>query len=128
MILKLIPAFIWACIIALLCLLPQSAFYNPSFLQKLPADKIVHFGMFFILSFLSWRGLNRKLPFVFNLRFIYLLLILIAYGGLTELSQDWLTSTRHTEFLDFLSDVVGIIIGFFSYLVVYKRKTSTNGK
>ena len=124
MILKFIPALIWACIIALLCLLPQSAFYNPRFLQKIPADKIVHFGMFFILSFFAWRGIQNKLLGAFNLCVLSLFLILIAYGGLTELSQNWFTKTRHTEFLDFITDCAGIIFGFFFYLIIFKRKIS----
>jgi VanZ family protein len=124
MILKLIPALTWACIIALLCLLPQTAFYNPGFLQKLPADKIIHFGMFFILSFLVWYGIQNKLPGFFNRRFLIILLILFSYGGITELAQDWLTKTRHTEFLDFLSDIAGVTLGFFFYFIILKRKTS----
>jgi VanZ family protein len=102
-------------------LLPSSAFYNPGFLHKIPADKIVHFGMFFILSFLAWRGLQIKLP-VFTYRFFLILLILIAYGGATELAQDWLTKTRHSEIWDFLTDIVGILFGLFSYLILLKRK------
>lgn len=124
MILKFTPALIWACIIALLCLLPQSAFYNPRFLQKLPADKIVHFGMFFLLSLLAWRGIQNKLLRVFNWCVLSLFLILITYGGLTELAQNWFTKTRHTEFLDFLADCVGIFIGFFFYFIIFKRKIS----
>jgi VanZ family protein len=121
---KLIPAFAWASLVAVLCLLPQTAFYNPGFLQKLPVDKVVHFGMFFILSFLVWRGMRTKVTGFFNYHFLLILLILIAYGGITELAQDWLTKTRHSEILDFLADIAGIIFGLFSYLITVKRKIS----
>jgi hypothetical protein len=46
------------------------------------------------------------------------------YGGLTELAQDWLTKTRHTEFMDFLTDIVGILSGFVFYLLVSRKKMS----
>jgi VanZ family protein len=124
LILKFIPAFAWACIVAALCLLPQNVFYEPGFLRNLPADKIVHFGMFFILSFLVWRGMPGKLLGFFNYRFLLVLIILIAYGGMTELAQDWLTKTRHSEIMDFLTDIVGILFGLCSYLLLAKRKIS----
>ena len=117
---RFIPAFAWACLIAVLCLLPQSAFYSPEFLHKLPLDKTVHFGMFFILSVLTWRGMQPKLP-VFKYPFFILLAVLIAYGGLTELAQGWFTKTRHTEMLDFLADIVGLVFGFLFYLLVLRR-------
>ena len=43
------------------------------------------------------------------------------YGGFTELAQGWLTKTRHTDLMDFLTDIVGVIFGFLFYLMV-KRK------
>ena len=127
MILKFIPAFAWACIVAILCLLPQSVFYEPGFLQNLPADKIVHFVMFFILSFLAWRGVQIKKFVPLNIWFLFVFLMLIAYGGLTELAQDWLTKTRHTEFFDFLADFVGVLFGLFFYLIIAKRKSTRKG-
>jgi VanZ family protein len=111
--------------VAVLCLLPQSVFYNPGFFQKLPLDKIAHFGMFFILSFLVWRGMQSKQPGKINILILFVFLVLITYGGITELAQDWLTSTRHSEILDFLTDIVGVLFGFFFYLIMIKRKVST---
>ncbi len=121
--LKFIPAFAWACLVAVLCLIPQSCFYTPGFLHTLPLDKVVHFGMFFILSILSLRGIQIKLP-LFNFWFFMLISILIMYGGLTELAQGWFTKTRHTDLIDFLTDVVGILFGFLFYLLVMRKKLS----
>jgi hypothetical protein len=64
-----------------------------------------------------------KFPFL-NYQFFILISILIMYGGLTELAQDWLTKTRHTEFMDFLTDIVGILFGFLFYLLVSRKKMS----
>ena len=127
MILKFIPAIIWAFIIAVLCLLPQSAFYNPEFLHKLPLDKIAHFTMFFILSILVWLGMkitNYKAVKIPKYSILLVILILLLYGGITELAQNILTKTRHTEFLDFLADCAGILAGLFFYLLIKRRKIS----
>jgi hypothetical protein len=80
--------------------------------------------MFFILSLLTWKGAQLRMPFLSS-QFYILALILIAYGGLTELAQGWFTKTRHTEMLDFLTDIAGVILGFLLYQLV-KRKTSSS--
>ena len=123
--LKFIPAILWAAVIALLCLLPQSAFYSPSFLHKLPADKIVHFGMFFILAFLAFRPLALRSQLGFrktDYRLLLLILLLVFYGGFTELAQGWFTKTRHTELSDFIADCVGILAGFVACMLFYRKK------
>ena len=122
---KFIPAIVWAVMVAVLCLLPQSAIYNPGFLHKLPADKLVHTGMFFILCFLSCRGLEFRMPFRFTqyaTRILTLFILLAAYGALTELAQGWFTKTRHTELLDFVADCTGIALGFLAYLLLHRKK------
>jgi VanZ family protein len=45
---------------------------------------------------------------------------LICYGGLMEVLQSALTTTRHGEWLDWLTDGVGILVGVGAYLVSRK--------
>jgi VanZ family protein len=45
---------------------------------------------------------------------------LICYGGLMEVLQSLLTTTRHGEWLDWLTDGVGILVGVGAYLVSRK--------
>lgn len=45
---------------------------------------------------------------------------LIFYGALMEVLQSTLTTTRHGEWLDWLTDNVGIAVAFAVYLVAQK--------
>lgn len=45
---------------------------------------------------------------------------LLCYGGLMEVLQSLLTTTRHGEWLDWLTDGVGILVGVGAYLVSRK--------
>ncbi len=45
---------------------------------------------------------------------------LICYGGLMEVLQSLLTTTRHGEWLDWLTDGVGILVGVGVYLASRK--------
>ncbi len=53
---------------------------------------------------------------------------LICYGGLMEVLQSALTTTRHGEWLDWLTDGVGILIGVCAYLASRKFAKFTMNK
>ena len=45
---------------------------------------------------------------------------LCLYGALIELMQTYFTSTRHGDWLDWLADTIGIIVGLCLFLIVRK--------
>ena len=53
---------------------------------------------------------------------------LICYGGLMEVLQSLLTTTRHGEWLDWLTDGVGILVGVGTYLASRKLTKFTMNK
>ena len=53
---------------------------------------------------------------------------LICYGGLMEVLQSALTTTRHGEWLDWLTDGVGILVGVGAYLASRKFAKFTMNK
>ena len=53
---------------------------------------------------------------------------LICYGGLMEVLQSLLTTTRHGEWLDWLTDGVGILVGVGTYLASLKFAKFTMNK
>jgi VanZ family protein len=53
---------------------------------------------------------------------------LICYGGLMEVLQSALTTTRHGEWLDWLTDGVGILVGVGVYLASRKFAKFTINK
>ena len=53
---------------------------------------------------------------------------LICYGGLMEVLQSLLTTTRHGEWLDWLTDGVGILVGVGANLASLKFSKFTMNK
>lgn len=66
------------------------------------ADKVVHMILFLGLSSMGALAFPKHRSHVF--------LGLAFYGVLTEILQHLITVTRHASFLDWISDVVGILL------------------
>lgn len=71
-------------------------------------DKWAHFVMYGGLSFLLFLESRRFLTLPLSL---LLLLYACLMGGLMELGQAYLTTYRSGEWLDFLADSVGAVLG-----------------
>lgn len=93
---------------------------NQNSLLNIPhIDKIVHLGMYFALTsiLLIENRVKNK---------IFITIITILFGGVMELSQQFLTSYRSGDYLDLLGNTTGsilalIVIGrFYSTLITYK--------
>lgn len=100
---------IWIFIIFILCALPGDSIPNPQL--KIPnLDKIVHFGMFFILSVLLTYPLE-KCTSLSKIK-IYMIIIgtTIVYGGIIEILQ-YNFFNRSGDVWDLLADVTGGIAG-----------------
>lgn len=69
------------------------------------ADKVVHFGIFGVLSFLYKATFSRQ-------AFGRCFLILILYGIATELAQEYMHLGRSGDPLDLLADAIGIVLGY----------------
>ncbi|MGN1226006.1 MAG: VanZ family protein [Candidatus Cryptobacteroides sp.] len=83
----------------------------------IPADKVVHFCMFFpapVLLFLSigkrWEGTIKALPVV-----LLCLLVCTVLAGATELIQNFRPG-RSMSFGDFVADVLGMILSCLLFL------------
>jgi VanZ family protein len=79
-------------------------------------DKIVHFGMYFILMSVIIIEHRKNLRNPMNL--FLLALIPLAYGILMEILQLTLTSTRSGDFYDALSDAAGVIASVLLWLLI----------
>ena len=49
-------------------------------------------------------------------------LISIAYGGMTELMQEFLVPTRTGDWFDFLADIFGSFLGVLVFYLFFKNK------
>jgi len=123
--------FLYTCLflvmIAVACLvdLKDTADKIPTFYGF---DKVVHGGMYFVLSYLfiwEYRDRKRLLPnregsiyesgdHLYRI-FWFVLLLCIVFGGAIEFLQG-LTSYRGKEMADLTADVMG---GLFAYLIYY---------
>ena len=117
-----IAIFGWALAIFILCSLPGAEIPNPNW--QIPyLDKIVHFGMFFLLAILI------SLISIWNtsLKFWKLLLIVVltalGYGGFIEIMQQYYFN-RSGEIMDLGADLVGAMLGccFYPFVRYIKRK------
>jgi VanZ family protein len=112
-------AIIWACVIFLLILMPGKQMPDTGNLFSF--DKIAHFGVFSILSFMMILGFakqfaNDKLR---KRHAIYGLVISLVYASILELSQA-IVPDRQMNFLDLIANIVGVISGYLLFLLIYK--------
>lgn len=117
---------IWAVVIFILCAMPSENIPDPH-LNIPHLDKVVHFGMFFIMAILLCNELEYQTRF--SLRKIYVTTICIAliYGGVIELLQQYFFN-RSGDVLDLLADVFGAIVGCLMYPVLKRMVRKIRGK
>ena len=90
-------------------LIPQDALTTTSALS----DKIVHTGAFLILSTLGlWGYPSHRVTVVVSL---------VALGGAIEIAQSF-TTTRSHEWLDFLADCLGVLLGCITVFAIKGRE------
>ena len=92
---------IWAGVIFFLCAIPSDSIPNPK-LNIPHLDKVVHFGMFFIMS-------------IFTIGFSFI------YGGLIEVLQ-FKYFNRGGDWWDLFADVLGGVVGCLLYPAAKKQK------
>lgn len=85
-------------------------------------DKIVHFGMYFVLTFFLFYDIqiNTKKPI--KTYILSALLFIILFSGIIEIIQEIFISGRFGSFYDFFSNILGSINGllalfFFSKII-----------
>ncbi|WP_069999880.1 VanZ family protein [Cellulosilyticum sp. I15G10I2] len=81
-------------------------------------DKLVHFGMFAVLTFCFYFEYNRykkKLP-----DFIYALIGISAFGLLTEVLQLF-ADARSFEFRDLAADILGVVAASWLFRMIRKN-------
>jgi len=84
--------------------------------KVLISDKLMHAFAYLVL-FWSWKLFYRDKKVAFNW---YLVLFLIVFGIILEVLQGVLTDYRTADYQDALANTTGILIGFFSFKLMYK--------
>ena len=76
------------------------------------ADKWTHMVMYGVLTFIIWFEYRRSHKQWNALKLILLAFLApIAFGGLLELAQAYLTTCRSGEWMDFAANSIGVCLG-----------------
>ncbi len=116
-----VPALFWAGCIFIASSIPSSRI-KWVLLHRL--DKIIHFGIFFILGLLVYRALfTGKSPPHFNYKKVWIMLgIVIGYGIFDELHQAF-TPGRSVDIMDLLADTGGgLLAGLAAF--IFRHRSS----
>lgn len=116
----LIRNIAWAAIIFVLCAMPSQSIPAPD-LSIPHLDKMVHFGMFFIMALLLCNELEYQTRLSLKKIFLISITIVFVYGSGIELLQHYFFK-RTGDILDLLADVVGGVSGCLLYPTAKKIK------
>lgn len=109
----------WAVIILVLCNMPTQGI-SSNFVYFEGFDKIVHLGLFFVLTVLIFNGLIRQST---NYQFKFSTIITIGFvtslfGGLIEVIQWQYFTYRSGDWWDLFADTIGIAMAIFAFLLM----------
>jgi hypothetical protein len=101
--------FLWVLLITFLSLTSSdsisSGFFNIKHL-----DKVAHFIFYFVFALLLFRIILEYKASSLTAGLLIAAIVPIVYSGGIELTQEYLTTTRQADFLDFLSNILGATI------------------
>lgn len=83
-----------------------------TFLKFEGADKVMHLGMFFVLTICFFLA--------YKVKFIKSMLILSIYGVLVEILQGVIPNGREFDFYDVIFNIFGAIIGYIFISNIYR--------
>lgn len=110
---------VWASIILVLCGMPPQDVDKIKFIDIPYLDKLVHFGLYFVLALLIMAilTLNSKLK---KSRWANLITILscLLYGWLIEVMQRAFFPGRSYELMDVVADTAGAVVGVLLYRTI----------
>lgn len=110
----------WLLIMAYLLFSPSTTLPRTGFLHVAHFDKVVHFGMFGMLTLLFFYETERQKSFLKYTLWLFLGTGLL-FAILSELVQAFLVEGRHGSFADLISDFAGMLAGLSFYFLVLKK-------
>lgn len=119
---KKLLAILWNVLILVFCLVNLSNINEVQKIRIPHIDKIVHFVFYTASAFLwAWALLNKKSP-AYKLNITLMVFGLILFGLMVEFLQDVLPTHRSFEWMDVLSNTLGVLCGTIIYLLYSKFK------
>ena len=115
---NLLCAVLWTVIIFILCSTPGHFITTNNWLELLSFDKFVHASIFFVLTIL-WLVYFLSAIKLSPIISATVILFCISFGGLLEIMQSNVFSQRSGDWLDFIANSFGCLMG---WLFFYKKK------
>ena len=115
-------AITWTIFILILCSIKMPASDGSAGIFFTGFDKMIHLGFFFVLTILLFFGrIRSKHNYSFRKLTIFkIILITAGLGGGIELMQYAFFDYRGAEWWDFGCDMIGVMMGIFSYILLHK--------
>ena len=89
-------------------------------------DKVAHLLMYATFAFLCLWGYRKQFisnGIAYKKKAILLAVVIsIAYGGLTEIMQEYLVPSRTGDCIDFAADALGTLVGVGIFYLFYHEK------
>ena len=113
-------AIIWSIVIIILCSIPGQKFPDTSFLEIPHLDKVIHFGLYFILATVTIKGFHNqdKVLGLSSSPFLCTVVYSISLGILIEILQHYFIPFRQGDAYDVFANAGGSITG--ALLIYYK--------
>lgn len=118
----LIRNIIWAIVIFILCAIPGKDLPETTLVRIPHFDKIVHFGMFFIMGIFLYSELSIQTSLNRGKKIWISLSIIISYGAIIEYLQENYFISRSGDYVDLLADALGGFIAVLMYPFLKKQK------
>jgi VanZ family protein len=118
----LIRNIIWAIVIFILCAIPGKDLPETTLVRIPHFDKIVHFGMFFIMGIFLYSELSIQTSLNRGKKIWISLSIIISYGAIIEYLQENYFISRSGDYVDLLADAFGGFIAVLMYPFLKKQK------
>lgn len=89
-------------------------------------DKLVHCGIFFVLTTLLYWAVIHSTDRKANkwITLFTIVTVTVGFAILTELAQKYLSPTRSADVWDIFADAVGLGMSSFAFVLFYKRRKS----
>jgi hypothetical protein len=111
---SLLAALLWTVIIFILCSTPGQYITTTSWLELLSFDKFVHATIFFTLTCL-WLLVFAHNGSYTKSTILLTIISCVAYGGLLEILQANVFSQRSGDWLDFIANTFGCMMGLWFF-------------
>ena len=122
------PAIVWFLFTSVLLFTPGKVLHEPGdWFGKINADKLIHVGIFALLSFLIMYGFKKYMDPKKWPGSVYWKTVLgvAVWGVASELIQGFAIPNRSMSVVDALADVLGAFSGLFIFKRFFLSKTNT---